>query len=131
MSYCRWSSDDFQCDIYLYEDVDGGWTLHTAGNRPVWPEGLLPPPAPDNDIHAWMVRNSKVMDLLENIPRVKINGPHDSKTFRCGTIGKVRELLLDLRANGYRFPNYVLETVQDEIRKHGENWSANEDKGDE
>lgn len=27
MSYCRWSTDDFKCDLYIYEDVAGGWTI--------------------------------------------------------------------------------------------------------
>jgi hypothetical protein len=33
MSYCRWSSDHFDCDVYVYEDVSGGWTTHVAGRR--------------------------------------------------------------------------------------------------
>jgi hypothetical protein len=26
MSYCRWSSDGMKCDVYVYEDVSGGFT---------------------------------------------------------------------------------------------------------
>jgi hypothetical protein len=33
MAYCRWSSDFFECDAYVYEDVNGGWTTHIAGRR--------------------------------------------------------------------------------------------------
>lgn len=33
MSYCRWSSDFFECDVYVYEDVAGGYTCHVAGRR--------------------------------------------------------------------------------------------------
>jgi hypothetical protein len=33
MSYCRWSSDHFECDVYVYEDCSGGWTTHVAGRR--------------------------------------------------------------------------------------------------
>ncbi len=33
MSYCRWSSDWGECDVYVYEDVSGGWTTHVAGRR--------------------------------------------------------------------------------------------------
>ena len=33
MSYCRWSSDNWKCDLYCYEDVSGGITTHVAGNR--------------------------------------------------------------------------------------------------
>ena len=28
MSYCRWSSDCHQSDVYVYEDVKGGFTTH-------------------------------------------------------------------------------------------------------
>lgn len=33
MSYCRWSSDFGECDVYVYEDVAGGWTIHVAGRK--------------------------------------------------------------------------------------------------
>lgn len=33
MSYCRWGSDFGRCDVYVYEDVGGGWTTHVAGRR--------------------------------------------------------------------------------------------------
>lgn len=33
MSYCRWSSMDYQCDLYIYDDVDGGLTVHVAAGR--------------------------------------------------------------------------------------------------
>jgi hypothetical protein len=35
MSYCRWSSMNWMCDVYVYEDCGGGWTTHVAGNRRV------------------------------------------------------------------------------------------------
>ncbi len=33
MSYCRWSSDNTNCDLYCYEDCSGGFTTHVAGFR--------------------------------------------------------------------------------------------------
>lgn len=33
MSYCRWSSDFGQCDVYVYANVSGMWTTHVAGRR--------------------------------------------------------------------------------------------------
>jgi len=43
MSYCRWSSDNGYCDVYVYEDVNGGWTAHIAGRRrpPGRPPGMI------------------------------------------------------------------------------------------
>lgn len=40
MSYCRFSSNNFACDVYVYEDVAGGWTTHVAARKQRWP--LLP-----------------------------------------------------------------------------------------
>lgn len=37
MSYCRWSSMNWRCDVYVYEDVGGGWTTHVAGRRRLLP----------------------------------------------------------------------------------------------
>lgn len=54
MSYCRWSSMNWMCDVYVYEDVSGGWTTHVAGRRRVIP------PIPDimsgnlsMSLHRW------------------------------------------------------------------------------
>jgi hypothetical protein len=32
MSYCRWSTDLFRCDVYVYES-DEGWVTHVAGRK--------------------------------------------------------------------------------------------------
>ena len=37
MSYCRWSSDNFTCDLYIYESVYDCWTIHVAQSRHVGP----------------------------------------------------------------------------------------------
>ena len=37
MSYCRWSSMNWKCDVYVYADVSGGYTTHVAGNRRALP----------------------------------------------------------------------------------------------
>ena len=37
MSYCRFSSMNTMCDVYVYEDCRGGWTTHVASARRVIP----------------------------------------------------------------------------------------------
>ena len=37
MSYCRWSSMNSMCDVYVYEDDAGGWTTHVAAKRRILP----------------------------------------------------------------------------------------------
>lgn len=33
MSYCRFSSNNWMCDVYVYESVYGGFQVHVAGRR--------------------------------------------------------------------------------------------------
>lgn len=40
MSYCRFSADGHRCDVYVYEDLSGGWTTHVAQRRTRF--GVLP-----------------------------------------------------------------------------------------
>ena len=50
MSYCRWSSMNFMCDVYVYEDVSGGWTTHVASCR------RIVPPVPDIMMGSFALR---------------------------------------------------------------------------
>lgn len=43
MSYCRWSTDDFLCDLYIYEHYEGFWAIHVASIRRVYHKPLPPP----------------------------------------------------------------------------------------
>ena len=122
MSYCRWSTDDFRCDLYCYEHVDGTWTTHVASNRPVWtpPEGgtwldLPDPEDPQEARDAWMRKYRARQEALDKAERVKIGGPYDGQTFKDPTLWEFKARLLHLREVGYNFPDYVLEAVDEEM----------------
>lgn len=54
MSYCRWSIDNWRCDVYVYEG-EGGWATHVAGMR-----GIIRP-VPDITccrLSFWLCRRS-------------------------------------------------------------------------
>ena len=116
MSYCRWSSDDFQCDLYIYEDVNGGWTTHIAGNRVTFTEPL-PPQAQPGDHLGWAQRHSAGSKLLATATRAPIGLEYDGKTLNSETLDELKDLLLELRRIGYRFPDYVLEIIDDEMKE--------------
>lgn len=121
MSYCRWSTDDFQCDLYIYEDVSGGWTTHVAGGRVVWHEGALPEPidyATDPVGHFdRMIAVSRLMPVdelegNENFHREGIDLPLAGETFNDSTPGACAarvEHLIDL---GYRCPSEVVTELR-------------------
>lgn len=118
MSYCRWSSDNWRCDLYCYEDCGGGWTTHVAGNRLVGeiPEARMPRPgATDADWQTYGEAHSAQMKWLDTATREPIGLPHDGESFNDSTLAEFKDRLLSLRAIGYRFPDYVLDEVEQEL----------------
>lgn len=115
MAYCRWSSDDFQCDLYVYEDVAGGYTTHVANLRPVFRDPLPEPIEwdPDN-VEPWFMRYFAVMKMVENAERVPIGGPYDSQTFSDPTPGACADRLEMLRGAGYNVPQYAIDELRAE-----------------
>lgn len=115
MSYCRWSSEDFQCDVYAYESVHGGFAVHVAGNRVVFTEPLPEQvPLEKENIVAFMERNHKVMEMVDAAERVPIGLPHDGEDFCEGDASACADRLESLRALGYRVPQYAIDSLREE-----------------
>jgi hypothetical protein len=117
MSYCRWSSNDSLCDVYVYADVSGGWTTHVAGNRLVY-KGELPPPFDwDNEENVgerFIERERIVRKLRKEAERVNIGLPHDGATFNDPTPGECADRLESLRSMGYVVPQYAIDALREE-----------------
>ncbi len=115
MSYCRFSNDDYQCDVYCYEDVTGGFTTHVAGNRPVL-DGTLPPPVPftQENLEAWHARHEKVMAWVETAERVRIDLPHNGECFNDPDAASAADRLQMLKEIGYNAPQYAIDALREE-----------------
>lgn len=120
MSYCRFSSNDFQCDVYVYEDVTGGFTTHVAANRLVYSDPL--PPRVDFDesrIAEWIARQQQVSKMIEEAHRVHIGLPHDGESFNDSDAASCADRLEQLRALGYIVPQYAIDTLREESNEEG------------
>ena len=119
MSYCRWSSDDFQCDVYCYESVYGGFETHVAGLRRVFKEPL-PPEVPFEKEHleAFVARRQKIMAMCEESTLVKIGLPCDGKDFIDDDAGSCAARLMDLKSMGYRVPQYAIDALFEEAKEN-------------
>lgn len=88
MSYCRWSSNDFDCDVYCYES-SSGYEIHVANRRCVFAEPLPPlvPYEPENPQWPtqWVERSRKVSEMVERATWVPIGLPFDGKSFTEST----------------------------------------------
>lgn len=137
MSYCRWSSDDFGCDLYCYESAEG-YVTHVAGSRPVGdvPKVTAWPPPGGDDPAAVANWSQLIVDemqtqhaFLMKCERAPIGLAFDGETFTDRTLQDFHSRLVMLRANGYRFPDGVLQTILDEIA--GERAEEDPTAGDE
>jgi hypothetical protein len=129
MSYCRFSSDDFRCDVYAYEHVDGGFVTHVAGNKT---RGYIPRvlPLPNYQLkdaasalkrlrygvwfRLWMWSYHLQSFYLEHAPRRALGLPHDGETFDDESAEACADRLVYLRQCGYRVPQYAIDNLRQE-----------------
>jgi hypothetical protein len=132
MSYCRWSSDAYGCDVYVYEDVSGGYTCHVAGRRiinrheaPDCPSILDFPrdkdgKIDDESLSMFMRSHTAYMEWLrEKAIREPIGLEHDGKSFNVETPGMMAAHLYELKELGYAVPDYVIQALWEEENEAG------------
>lgn len=114
MSYCRFSDNDFQCDVYCYE-AEGGYVINVAGNRPVL-DGTLPPAVAfsQDTIDAWLERHRLVMEWVERAERRPIGLPYDGDFFVEPTAAGAANTLQMLKDAGYNVPQYAIDALREE-----------------
>lgn len=113
MSYCRWSTDDFQCDLYVYESCYGGYSVNVAGRRRVYHDPLPPEIDITVDIVGYCNRMNEVMRIPHDL--VDIDLPYAGESFDIEDAADVVTFLDELKNIGYRFPDYVTEAIKEEI----------------
>ena len=115
MSYCRFSSDQFQCDVYVYESSDG-WVIHVASSR----SKLKSPKIPWRATGKWYSSISFKWygwryTLWSKYRRLKPIGlPYDGETTTHETPDECAEHLEHLKCCGYNVPLDVIETLHEE-----------------
>ena len=121
MSYCRWSTDDYQCDLYVYASCNGGYVTHVATHRYAFKEALPEKvPMHEDYVEAFCVRHAKLAEMISQADRVPIGLPLDGKTLHDDTLLDLLSTLEHLHRVGYRFPQAVILAIQDEVSEEGE-----------
>ena len=113
MAYCRFSSDNFRSDVYVYEGIGGGFVMHLAGNRYV---GDIPevPAIGTVSMEKFLAAHKKQMDYLKNAKTERIELPHAGESFVCSTAKECAEFLEKFKALGYRVPEGVIPALLEE-----------------
>ncbi|MGC0251229.1 hypothetical protein [Pseudactinotalea sp. Z1748] len=114
MSYCRWSTDDFHCDIYAYPSREG-ITIHVAARRAHF-TAPLPDPVPLTPATAfeWAERNATVSAMLHEAEREWIDLPHAGRTITEPGPAQAAQRLRELADLGYRVPQGAIQALDEE-----------------
>lgn len=108
MAYCRWSD----CDVYVYEDVSGGWTTHVAARRNA--AGKAPPidwTSEETTLSSYQTHNKW---HEENTEYVDLKMPSAGKSFNDPSPGECADRLEALRAEGFDVPQYAIDELREE-----------------
>jgi hypothetical protein len=115
VAYCRWSDYNGYCDVYVYADVNGGYTTHVASARR--PEGAPPDPVEklkEGDVDGYNERFSKWLAWAEKTPLVGIDREEAGKTYNHPTPGECAKNLIRLRDCGFIVPQYAIDQLEEE-----------------
>lgn len=136
MSYCRVSSMDFQCDLYVYHSTEDRWIIHVASQkRRISLEGLPEvPPFPETDkttreeMLAWAEaqtsRQQEVYRRLEETEHTPIGLPHDGESFYFLSPGECADQCQKLIDMGYLAPDGLVSVLREEQAEIDENIST-------
>jgi hypothetical protein len=103
------------CQVYLYEDVDGGYTMHVAARK-------TPPGAPEHGFEVILEKGFeeyKKQEALYNqwrnsVEMVPLTHEYAGQTYLLCEIEEVIEMLKEMREAGVVFPDHVLTTLREE-----------------
>ncbi len=123
MSYCRWSSMNFRCDVYAYASVHGGYMVHIAQYRAKPDVPKVPPLSKESlEDGSYMAAQKEQFAFLDSEDsREPIGLPLDGQTFNLPTAVEFKAKMQELRDMGYAFPDGVLEAIDEDIAEEAAN----------
>lgn len=72
MSYCRWSSENFKSDVYVFGDIRGGWTIMMASFQK---DGVTPINLPHDGEEFRLVSRQDCIRTLKELRTIGYHVP--------------------------------------------------------
>lgn len=118
MAYCRFSSDNWTSDVYVYattaESITGeAYVINVAASRHVFAQPLPQWNGDQTTFPSWY---TDTRDAVKAAPLVTIGGPSDGKMFTVDTPAEAVAKLRELITQGYHVPASAIEALEDESK---------------
>ena len=111
-----------KCDVYAYEG-QYGYVIHLAGRKRKHIDKAPPDPfeaiTSDKGLDEYIKRSvewNKWAESPEGNVFEDLRLPHAGESFDLPTLEDFKNKLVYLRELGYTFPDYVLETIDEEMK---------------
>lgn len=115
MSYCRFSSDNWKSDVYVYDGSDG-IIVHVASQRY---EGYIPK-LPDitkvssKEFHEAYLKHHKALEKCRKVP---IRHPLAGTTIICKTVKEAIDELTFLQYEKFFVPKFVIDELRSYLKE--------------
>lgn len=106
MAYCRWSSNDFRCDIYCFES-DEGYITHVGMFRYVGDIPKIDMSDQDRFLESYRAQQK----FIDDAKLEPIDLPYDGMSYADDTPGECAERLKFLRGAGYIVPDDAINEL--------------------
>lgn len=116
MSYCRFSSDNWESDVYVYEHVGGYFQCHVASAKHKHPGGAPCPPLDYTSADTLTATYNLQTAWLKEAVVSPLQLPH-VEDFTTPTAGEMAEQLIGLRAMGYHVPQKAIDRLMEEDKE--------------
>lgn len=111
-SYCRWSSENYTCDLYVYLASDGNYVTHVAAKRVV--KAMDFPTIDLSSVTTIYESCIRQRDALSHVIYEPIGLPYDGHSFTNDNLTDLLQTLIMLKKIGYNIPkNAFLAIIRD------------------
>lgn len=119
MALCRLS--DYQCDLYIYETAEGIVCNVATRHLENEPEPLSFCELIEGRMTAaeFTAAYNARSDVIDSLPLIDIDLPHAGQFRTFSAWGELLEYVTELKALGHRVPDWVVESIEEEIKAEG------------
>lgn len=116
MSYCRWSSDCYLSDVYVYE-ADEGVRIHIASGKYISDKTRPLKPPHFSSAKNMMAYIKECEIWVKTAHTEPIGLPFDGQSFTFDTYQEAAKKLIELKNIGYMVPQFAIDSLLEEAKE--------------